>query len=91
MSKSRIRVIATILSSAAIVAIGLGLGLALRKSYRYTDRNGGHQHTTPLPTTPYPTSTTKSPLHNPPSDSKEGHYRFAAVAADAEECSQIGT
>ena len=31
------------------------------------------------------------PLYNPPSDSKEGHYRFAAVAADAEECSQIGT
>jgi len=29
-------------------------------------------------------------LYNPPSPSREGKYRFAAVAADHEECSQIG-
>ncbi|MEJ1374402.1 MAG: hypothetical protein RPT94_05190 [Candidatus Sedimenticola sp. (ex Thyasira tokunagai)] len=32
-----------------------------------------------------------SPLSVPQSETKEGRYRFAAVAADAEECSKIGT
>ena len=95
MSKSRILAIVTILTVSAIVAIGLGLGLGLRKGNDEIDdanSNGCPQQVTgqqPTSTTPAPTTT--SPLYNPPSGSKEGRYRFAAVAADAEECSQIGT
>ena len=75
--------IVTILVASAIVAIGLGLGLGLR------DRSDSSPQLDTA-TTPQPT-TTKSPLYNPPSKSEEGRYRFAAVAADAKECSQIGT
>ena len=80
-------VIVTILVVSALVAIGLGLGLGLRD--RSTPGNKAEANQCPESTTT-PT-TTASPLHNPPSASEEGHYRFAAVAADAAECSQIGT
>ena len=87
ISKSRLVVIVTILVVAALVAIGLGLGLGL------SNRDGGSSQfgSGRCPEQAKPSSTTASPLFYPPSESKEGHYRFAAVAADAEECSQIGT
>ena len=95
ISKGRTLVIVTILVVSAIVAIGLGLGLGLRKRNDEThdaNSNGCPQQVTGQQSTlTTQTPTTTSPLYNPPSDSKEGRYRFAAVAADAEECSQIGT
>ncbi|WAR01462.1 GGT1-like protein [Mya arenaria] len=83
ISKARAWTIVTVLLCAALVGIGLGLGLGLRKSDSpppppsYTEQPGV---TLPTP----------SPLYNPPSDSPEGKYRFAAVAADNDECSKIG-
>ena len=90
ISKSRLVVIVTILVVAALVAIGLGLGLGLSNRDSGTSSRSGRCPDQATPS-PKPSSTTASPLYYPPSESKEGHYRFAAVAADAEECSQIGT
>ena len=91
ISKSRLVVIVTILVVAALVAIGLGLGLGLSNRNSGTSQSGSGRCPDQATPSPKPSSTTASPLYYPPSESKEGHYRFAAVAADAEECSQIGT
>ena len=91
ISKSRLVVIVTILIVAALVAIGLGLGLGLSNRGSGTSQSGSVGCPEQATQSPTPSPTIASPLYNPPSESKEGHYRFAAVAADAEECSQIGT
>ena len=91
ISKNRLVVIVTILIVAALVAIGLGLGLGLSNRGSGTSQSGSVGCPEQATQSPTPSPTTASPLYNPPSESKEGHYRFAAVAADAEECSQIGT
>jgi hypothetical protein len=76
----------TIVTVALIVAVGLGLGLGLRKK----DDDKSKSDTVSATTINPPPTSTHSPLYNPPSESKEGKYRFAAVAADSEECSKIG-
>ncbi|XP_053389957.1 glutathione hydrolase 1 proenzyme-like [Mercenaria mercenaria] len=86
MSKGRTWAIVTIVTVALIVALGLGLGLGLG---RKTDDDSKSERETAT-TTQQPPTTTRSPLYNPPSASREGKYRFAAVAADSEECSKIG-
>lgn len=83
MSKGRTWAIVTIVTVALIVAVGLGLGLGLSKK---DDDNNSKSDKSTKP----PPPTTHSPLYNPPSKSRESKYRFAAVAADSEECSKIG-
>ncbi|KAL4223040.1 Gamma-glutamyltranspeptidase 1 [Mactra antiquata] len=83
MSKSRTWAIVTIITVALIVALGVGLGVSLT-------RKDDDEVTTARPATTQSVPTTQGPLYNPPSASTEGSYRFAAVAADNEECSRIG-
>ena len=75
---TRTWVIVIFIAAVAIIGLGLGLGFGLRKGD--DDEKGGTSSTNPQ----------KSPLYNEPSTSKQGRYRFAAVAADNEQCSQIG-
>ena len=79
MSKKRAVVIAVILIVALLVSVGLGIGLGLK--------NNESTHAGPTNSPVVEAST----LEVAPSSSKEGTYRFAAVAADAAECSEIGT
>ncbi|KAL3857361.1 hypothetical protein ACJMK2_012037 [Sinanodonta woodiana] len=86
ISKNRLLIVAAVVIVLAIIALGLGLGLTLNRG----DSNGGQGSSCHMnqdgeqTTTPKPNNDTESP-------SIEGHYRFATVAADAAECSTIGT
>jgi hypothetical protein len=89
LSKGRTWAIVTIVTVALIVSVGVGLGVGFTRQTGDGSSSSSNQDKATL-STPAPATTTVSPLYNPPSSTREGRYRFAAVTADHEDCSKIG-